>query len=189
MTKTTKKDLAPVFNVLRSLVDAQMGPLRDKKVRGADAAADVKRHQEAVFALRGYADRVRSYDPVDARESERDADDLEVKIAQLRNVQAAGIVADRQMKCATEFYNIYHTVVEVPRINALHNEYNILENRQSTLIDKMDACVVYHNPTCRSQKLCDDLDNDLARYIEEYEQVTQKMAQIQKEIAALQRKR
>ncbi len=187
MTNEAKKDLVPVFNILRSLVDARMPGLRTQKQAGANAFAEIQHRQNCAADLRSFADRCRSYDPKEAREAEQDADEYESCIPELRRKQAAGLVAGQQMGHGIKFYRIYNDVVTGPRIRALRQEYDILSERQSSLIDKMDACLIYHHPAYRSQQLCDDMDNDLAAYIAEYDQVKQKLSELKQAISDLEK--
>lgn len=189
MSNKRNEKLVPVFNILRSLVDAQIPTLRAKKAKGITVATQIKLYQNQADEMRRFADRCRSYDYTEAREAERDAEEYDSRAMQLRAEQNAGLIADKQIRYANAFYSIYHDVINIPAIAALRSEYDALTDRQSHLIDKMDACVVYHHRAYRSEELCNDMDNDLAIYVDEYEQASQRIDEIKRQLADLERKR
>ncbi len=180
-----KKDLVPVFGVLCSLVDAKMPGLHNLKARGTVAATEVKGVQDQADGLRRYADRCRSYDPADARESERDAEELEMQIPDLRKAEAVGVEAGKQIQHAAGFYKIYDGVVVEP----LRVEYEKLMDKQAILIDKIEACTIHTNYAWRSPELCEVLARDKVKYNEELESVSKEIAEIRQKIRKLERQK
>ncbi len=189
MNKKVKKDLVPLFNVLRSLVDARAPKLQRRIDAGGEAARRIPQVQAHIASLQQYADNVRRFDPADARDTERDISDQEDVLVELHRTSDDGIVAQSHMDAANRFYKVYNKVVQIPQIAALREEYQYLSNRQSMLIDKMDAYQFTLNPDYRSAKLCEDFSNDNEYLMNEYEQVSKRMEIIHAQISALERQR
>ncbi len=129
--------------------------------------AEIKMLCASIVATEQYIATNR-FDRAGVREAESDLAEMEARLYALRHQQ-----------------RLFRTTATRNKIQSLYQEYNQLDARQNKLDDRMFACQVNMDTTCRDAATCSQASEDYEHYAQEYQQLTQRMIAINAELKKL----
>ena len=123
MAKTSKKVSMGVMNLLKSVMDYKVKPLRVLADAGVRAANEESKVCEVISNLNSYIANARRYDAADAREAEAELYDYELRAAAIRSKVDQGHNAQKQLCYADKFYKA--STLDVDAITEIAKQENV----------------------------------------------------------------
>ena len=190
MPKTNKKVSMDVINILKSVMDYKVKPLRAAVDAGKRAAQEEPVICEAISSLQHFIDNSR-YDRSEALEAERELADYEIQASAIRDKINRGNMAVAQLVYADKFYKSYRDtcrkIENAPELARLESERTELENRLATLERNMEACEINMTPNLYGVDFADQSRADYEFFAAQYETVCNRLHKVLSDINQLQR--
>lgn len=175
-----------IFDILKSLVDKKVPVLRRQLVQGVDARHKIVSLQSQISDLQKYVVNNR-YDRAEVLETEELIYKYEQDIKDLKEVAIKSDFAHRELNESAKFYTTYKIIRNKSKLDKLHYEYNILDERADKLNDLMFVCEINMDQAERSPEVYEQASDEMKRYEAEYLTIINRMNQITKEIKSLTR--
>ena len=189
MSKTNKKVSMDVVDILKSIMDYKVKPLRAAVDAGKQAAQEEPVIQEQIASLRHFIDNSR-YDRSEAMEAERELAEKEMQASTIHDKINRGNTAAAQMVYADKFYESYKDTcrqIEIaPQLQKLEFERVQLERRLVSLENNMDACEINMTPSLYGADIANQSRTDYKFFCEQYNAVYNQLQKIISDISKLQ---
>lgn len=189
MSKTNKKVSMDVINILKSIMDYKVKPLRAAVDAGKQAALEEPVIHEQIASLQHFIDNSR-YDRYEAMEAERELAEYETQASTIRNKINRGNTAAAQMVYAKQFYESYRDtcrkINNIPKIRDMESERAELENRLATLERNIEACEINMTPNLYGVDFAAQSRTDYKFFCEQYNAVYKQLQKIISNINQLQ---
>lgn len=186
MTKRANTDL---FRILKGIVDvkarANYGTWSQQAQQADIAQASIGAIEKTIAGLERYADRVASYDPADARETQQMIQDEQMKIVDAQKKIKIGEQAKEQIRAIRKFDNIYNEVIIEPQVRILEQKYNEVARRVDRLTDLICKCEINMDPNERGDEISQQYADDREQYQKEYDEAMAQMVEIYAQIRQL----
>ncbi len=190
MPKTNKKVSMDVINILKSVMDYKVKPLRAAVNAGKYAALEEPVICEHISALQHFIDNSR-YDRAEAMEAERELADYEMQASGIRAKINRANEAAAQLAHADKFYASYQDTcyrIEIaPQLQKLDLERAQLESRLTSLEQNMDACEINITPNLYGGDVAEQSRTDLERFSQEYDRTYESLQNVLRQIKSLQK--
>lgn len=179
-----------IFHILKSVMDYKVRPLKTAANDGERAALEETQVRETISGLCTYITNNKRYNPRDAREAEEELNDYEEKLSKITNKINKGKKATEQLTHANKFYSAYEKVCNqfttAQKIQKLESQRNDLENRLSTLDNRIEACTINMTPNLYSEDIAEQSNRDYEYYNNEYGRIHKELLQVIADIKSLQ---
>lgn len=189
MSKTNKKVSMDVINILKSIMDYKVKPLRAAVDAGKQAALKEPVIHEQIASLQHFIDNSR-YDRSEAMEAERELAEYEMQASTIRDKINRGNTAATQMAYAKQFYESYRDtcrkINNIQKIRDMESERAELENRLATLERNIEACEINMTPNLYGVDFADQSRTDYKFFCEQYNSVYNQLQKIISDINQLQ---
>ena len=189
MSKTNKKVSMDVINILKSIMDYKVKPLRAAVDAGKHAALKEPVIHEQIASLQHFIDNSR-YDRSEAMEAERELAEYEMQASTIRDKINRGNTAATQMAYAKQFYESYRDtcrkINNIQKIRDMESERAELENRLATLERNIEACEINMTPNLDGVDFADQSRTDYKFFCEQYNSVYNQLQKIISDINQLQ---
>ena len=189
MSKTNKKVSMDVINILKSIMDYKVKPLRAAVDAGKHAALKEPVIHEQIASLQHFIDNSR-YDRSEAMEAERELAEYEMQASTIRDKINRGNTAATQMAYAKQFYESYRDtcrkINNIQKIRDMESERAELENRLATLERNIEACEINMTPNLYGVDFADQSRTDYKFFCEQYNAVYNQLQKIISDINQLQ---
>lgn len=190
MPKTNKKVSMDVINILKSVMDYKVKPLRAAVDAGKRATQEEPVICEAISSLQHFIDNSR-YDRSEALEAERELADYEIQASAIRDKINRGNMAVAQLVHADKFYKSYQDtckkIENAPILRTMESERAELENRLATLERNMEACEINMTPNLYGIDFADQSRADYEFFAAQYENVYNRLHKVISDINQLQK--
>lgn len=178
-----------VINILKSIMDYKVKPLRAAVDAGKHAALKEPVIHEQIASLQHFIDNSR-YDRSDTMEAERELAEYEIQASTIRDKINRGNMAVAQLIHADKFYKSYQDtcrkIEHASELRAMESERAELENRLATLERNMDACEINMTPNLYGVDFADQSRTDYKFFCEQYNAVYNQLQKIISDINQLQ---
>lgn len=189
MSKTNKKVSMDVINILKSIMDYKVKPLRAAVDAGKHAALKEPVIHEQIASLQHFIDNSR-YDRSDTMEAERELAEYEIQASTIRDKINRGNTAAAQMVYAKNFYKSYQDtcrkINNIPKIRDMESERAELENRLATLERNIEACEINMASNLYGVDFAVQSRTDYKFFCEQYNAVYNQLQKIISDINQLQ---
>lgn len=189
MPKANKKVSMDVINILKSVMDYKVKPLRATVDAGQRAAQEEPVICETISSLQHFIVNSR-YDRSEALEAERELAEYEMQASAIRDKINRGNMAVAQLIHADKFYKSYQDtcrkIEHASELRAMESERAELENRLATLERNMDACEINMTPNLYGVDFADQSRTDYKFFCEQYNAVYNQLQKIISDINQLQ---
>ena len=178
-----------VINILKSIMDYKVKPLRAAVDAGKQAALKEPVIHEQIASLQHFIDNSR-YDRSEAMEAERELAEYEMQASTIRDKINRGNTAATQMAYAKQFYESYRDtcrkINNIQKIRDMESERAELENRLATLERNIEACEINMTPNLYGVDFADQSRTDYKFFCEQYNSVYNQLQKIISDINQLQ---
>ncbi|MBQ2859447.1 MAG: hypothetical protein IJE82_03730 [Alphaproteobacteria bacterium] len=190
MSKTNKKVSMDVINILKSVMDYKVKPLRAAVDAGKRAAQEEPGILEYISSLQHFINNSR-YDRTEALEAEQEMADYEIQASGIRAKINRGTMAAEQLVYADKFYESYKDTcrqIEIgPQLQKLEFERVQLERRLVSLENNMDACEINMTPSLYGADIANQSRTDYEQFSDEYDRIYAKLQHVLWQIKSLQK--
>ena len=168
MAKTSKKVSMGVMNLLKSVMDYKVKPLRVLADAGVRAANEESKVCEVISNLNSYIANASRYDASDAREAEAELYDYELRAAAIRSKVDQGHNAQKQLCYADKFYKMYAEIESKQNADRVVAERAKLEDRIAVLEKCIEACEINMTPGLYSADVVEQAKREYDLYVVEW---------------------
>ena len=190
MSKTNKKASMDVINILKSVMDYKVKPLRAAVDAGKRAAQEEPGILEYISSLQNFINNSR-YDRAEALEAEQEMADYEIQASGIRAKINRGTMAAEQLVYADKFYESYKDTcrkIEIaPQLQKLEFERAQLERRLVSLENNMDACEINMTPSLYGADVANQSRTDYEQFSDEYDRIYTRLQHVLWQIKSLQK--
>ena len=180
-----KKVSLGVFHVLKSVMDSKATALRTQIEVARRAKMEEPTLYDHIGNLQQYIDANR-YDAVSAREAEYELADYEQQAAAVRAKIQAGQSAQSQLAFVDKFNVTYRGIINGPRIRERRAESKQIEAEMDLIDDYIFACEINLDRLERDAATYAQSESDLEKYRAEYNDLTQRLNSISRQLYELQ---
>ena len=174
-----------VFNILNSIMNAKAAKLHATIDAGHRAEQERPVLYEHISHLQQYIISNR-YDRNEVRDAEMTMNDYEQQAAAINTKIDMGKIAQSNLQYVDQFKNIYNSVVVAPKLRELNELYGQISARMDMLDERMFACEINMNPYERSASIVEQSETDMEMYQAEYAQLSERLNDIQRQMALYQ---
>lgn len=189
MSKTNKKVSMDVINILKSIMDYKVKPLRAAVDAGKQAALEEPVIHEQIASLQHFIDNSR-YDRSDKKEAEQEMAEYKIRASIIRDKINRGNTAAAQMVYAKQFYESYQDtcrkINNIPKIRDMESERAELENRLATLERNIEACEINMTPNLYGADIANQSRTDYKFFCKQYNAAYKQLQKIISDINQLQ---
>lgn len=190
MSNPKKRTPIGVFEVLKSIMDAKVAPLREAVNTGNRAQTELPVLCERISNLQTFIRNSR-YDPADVREAETEITEYEYQLHGIQKKIARGQSAEKDLVYADNFYASYadtcRQIRNMPMVDELRRQCRALEDKLSRLEDNMFACEINLDEAARSSAVVAQSRDDLDAYSREYQEQSAQLDLLRAQLASLQK--
>lgn len=190
MPKANKKVSMDVINILKSVMDYKVKPLRAAVDAGKRAKDEESEISDRIVTLQRFIYNSR-YDRSEALEAERELAEYEMQESGICAKINRGTMAAEQLVYADKFYESYKDTcrqIEIaPQLQKLKFERGQLERRLVSLENNMDACEINMTPSLYGADIANQSRTDYEQFSDEYDRIYTKLQNVLWQIKSLQK--